>query len=883
MERAKSIDELYDEVKDYDLVITNDAALASALNARIDRPIVGFFAMTPKQIAEIEAVNILNKPIERDLRLINEICKDTDLDFKYVHGELENIKFIRSFTKEVDKYLHTRDAHKVYDSFCRLPTQIRVMTEFRPEESEFISGKEKVAVIAPDLFNDLDKSFNDGRFDTIEPFTGEDYAIDTIYEIGNDRQLAENAVSLIDRNNASDYAIVLNTASPITDAVRSSLYRHGIPFINSLNVRDLSQVRDYLQFLDLAMGYWTLRVKHIREVFSNYNGKISSRSDEFLLCKQADSMMSPRAIELRDLMRDVGKHTYNEAIGILRNPGEPQVRMLLSDMGCGDDLISPDGVNQLIYAVNNVNDLHHNQEIPENEKNGVLVTDCNNSVYIDRSVVIYLGMEQDWNMTIPSKPYIDIMDETEHNAMRLKILLQQGSRRFYCVNTTKRGEPARPSTMFDVIYNDDMDTFSKICGNIVRGRWSEEKAVVFPQKGETSLDSERPIDTPFSKSTFNCYYQCPRAYMFKALIPSLDKKQTEFGNLIHEFAELYFCYRGLVRELGVDHFVNSISDKYSGLSSPLMEGIDRDRIRLAMCNIMSYIDRFAISDPPLDVDNSSRQYPNAFMELLELTKTSSLCETEQYAPGCPMHGDFDLYCSNTISDYKTGKSKEIKDISKAMSFSPKNTLPEFQPLMYLSIAKLKGNDRASFNQFYVLGNDVESLDPGFDISQNVRNIRIEEGSVLDCLFNSIELRESLSETLSKDYRSKVDCIMDALRSHTDVEPQAWSSDEEICNDVLRSCGMNINATNSKSVRSAIDKVVKRIDGMFVDAGDVLVVPSDSIDVFTERLQEMHDMAIEQSLTEFPATPRSSCEKCEFYQICTKDVIVLEEDAENGSE
>ena len=47
MERAKSIDELYDEVKDYDLVITNDAALASALNARIDRPIVGFFAMTP--------------------------------------------------------------------------------------------------------------------------------------------------------------------------------------------------------------------------------------------------------------------------------------------------------------------------------------------------------------------------------------------------------------------------------------------------------------------------------------------------------------------------------------------------------------------------------------------------------------------------------------------------------------------------------------------------------------------------------------------------------------------------------------------------------------------------------------------------------------------
>ena len=40
MKGVKSIDELYEEVRDFDLVITNDAALATALNGRIDKPVV---------------------------------------------------------------------------------------------------------------------------------------------------------------------------------------------------------------------------------------------------------------------------------------------------------------------------------------------------------------------------------------------------------------------------------------------------------------------------------------------------------------------------------------------------------------------------------------------------------------------------------------------------------------------------------------------------------------------------------------------------------------------------------------------------------------------------------------------------------------------------
>ena len=49
--RILSIDEIYSKVEDYDLVITNDIALCTALNRRVDRTSLGTFCMTPRQIA----------------------------------------------------------------------------------------------------------------------------------------------------------------------------------------------------------------------------------------------------------------------------------------------------------------------------------------------------------------------------------------------------------------------------------------------------------------------------------------------------------------------------------------------------------------------------------------------------------------------------------------------------------------------------------------------------------------------------------------------------------------------------------------------------------------------------------------------------------------
>ena len=48
MFKVKSIDELYEEISQDSLVITNDAPLSTALNKRLDKPLLGDFCVTPK-------------------------------------------------------------------------------------------------------------------------------------------------------------------------------------------------------------------------------------------------------------------------------------------------------------------------------------------------------------------------------------------------------------------------------------------------------------------------------------------------------------------------------------------------------------------------------------------------------------------------------------------------------------------------------------------------------------------------------------------------------------------------------------------------------------------------------------------------------------------
>ena len=147
--KSKSISELYEEVKDFDLVITNDAPLATALNKMIDYPRLGYLAMTPRQLASRFAELKYNKVFER-YEIVLDITRKTGKPLKLVHqmldkvfdvwshcGKLENTElYLSNEEKEMLSYL------KEYDCLEK------AMDEF---DESFYSNK-KIAVIGEELF-----------------------------------------------------------------------------------------------------------------------------------------------------------------------------------------------------------------------------------------------------------------------------------------------------------------------------------------------------------------------------------------------------------------------------------------------------------------------------------------------------------------------------------------------------------------------------------------------------------------------------------------------------------------------------------------------------------------------------------------------------------
>ena len=887
MRKLRGIDELYGAVKGYGLVITNDIALETALNARISDPRIGALAVTPRHIARALAPAVLGRPTMSDLQLISAVSEETGLGFKQVYSEILNIREIRRHTADVRAYLSGRAARLIYESYSAMPTLENAMSRFDPSDPAvewYFQRQGGVAVIGVDLFDDLDKHFIPMDFDEVPMFADEAFSIPEVRVVGNDRLLAENAADLVDPECPEDFAIVMCASSPIADAVRSSLYRRGLPFVNSLNVRDLAQIRDYLSFLSLSLSYATLRVRAVKELFSSYGGRLPPKRDGYLLSKVPEEELHETSSMLRNTMRMVADEgmTFGDVKDAIGGYSRGLLGMLLDELGVRDTIVTPKRLSEVRFAVDNVQELKHNQQIPESERTGVLLADCRNSVYVDKPVVIYLGMGEDWAIPIAGKRYIDAEEEGGLNAVRLEALVQQGQVRVYMANTTKDGKPAAPCMTFDAVEGRAVRSFPDLAGAVVRGRWAAQKEEAdFPV---TEVPVEPGGAAPFSKTSFDNYAACPRRYMLHGLLSTAEKTHTEFGNLIHEFAEFYACYPDVVRGRGIAEFANMVSDRYSGLSTPLMEKLDSDRIVLAMTNVMRYIDSVG-ARAPLNTPFSSKANPNRFMEALGLEYTSDACETDHRSASHPVHGIFDLYWGGTVTDYKTGRGRSAKEIREAMSLDDVAEHPEFQPLIYLALAMETEGAQPVFKQFYATDNDVDSLDPGFDIKRNVRTISVTKGTA-DDLLGSEEFASMYESRLRKALKGKAKAILAAVRP-LPSDLGGMADDQGMQRRVMDAAGLKEGKKGRELAASALKSLAGLIDGGVACGDDGILVPFAQLEAFLARLDEMHAEMAEGAATVLPAAPRGKvkCESCEYFQACTGCVVARDGSApgEEGDE
>ena len=844
MDSVKTIDQLYQEVRDFDIVLCNDAPLATALNNRIDIPRIGGFATTPRHLAAREAVRILNESPWNDLKLISFISKETGHDMKFVHGEVENIRTIRRYTSNVEKYLRG-SSKRIYKVFKDLPTLEKVMSSFDNEKEGLYKGK-RVAVIGLDFFDDLDKHFVPFDFEDVDIFEYNEFSIPKIYEAGNDRSISDNAIDLIALENASDVAIILDASGSIADAVRSSLYRKGIPFKNTLSVKDLSQIRDYLEFLTLSLSFETVKIRQVRELFSSYGGSIQSSFDEYFLETYMGNMADGTTKKLAMMMRSIREMTFIEICNeIVRKEHRPQIQLLLEDLSMVSSKVSATLVNAMTYAVNNISDLRHNEEIPEEEKHGVLLADCNNSVFVDRPFVIFLGMGQEWSRSSAGKDYADWETENELNAKRLQALLQQGSSRLYLVNSMKNGRQAKPSRVFDDVFKKSITSFDDICGKVVKGAWYEPLET--ERKAHIPLQMERS-ERRFSKSSLNHFVTCPRQYMFGELIKTPDVESTVLGNAIHNFAEFCVCYPEEAEKEMEEH-VTRIVGRCAGLACPEMKHVDRSKIRAALNNILQFAK--SIERPPLDREPSKYS-----AELFDGKLSSSSLETKMVSDSVPLTGVFDVLLGDTVVDYKTGRIKENKDIKKAIDGN--SDYLELQPIIYLAL--LQDNSEKgekTFRTFYVMDNAENSFHGKCDLNSCMRETRLTEISREDFIRN--ELQNFVQKTYIKALEVWTP-LSERMITIGVRNTDKWPDDDDL-NAIL---GRVLKGDAPKKV---LNRLAAAMSGRCILLDGSLYVLSDMIEDFREFVRERNAELTEYRISRFPAITEK-CKDCSFFDVCT---------------
>lgn len=725
MKKAKSIDELYDEVKDYDLVMCNDAPLALALNNRLDKPHVGTFAITPRQLAGDLAMDILKEPLMSDIEIVRKVSDRTHFPLRYVHGEIENIKNIRGYTKDVKNYLHGWKSKLIFDEFIKLNSLEKVMDSFNGETDPFFSGKE-VAVIGTELYNVLDKNFNpkQGKFEEIELFSDESesaFNIEEFRELYTDYQIAENAISLITEENAADCAIVLDVGGKIADIVRSELYRKGIPFINDLGIRDLNNIRDYIEFLNRSHNFAITKASQVRNLLQSFGGKLKVKCDEYLIEKYEEIADNERAIELFSIMKNIENYTYKDVCEIVMKDKDAQVKLMLTQLG----LITPDGkskkvnlkdTSDIVYSVDNF-PLKHNEQIPKEEKKGVLIVDCKNSVYIDRPFVIYLGMGQEWEKDLS---HLNLLDskfkdrEVTANTAKFQILMQQGTARIYICNSKKKGKDAKPCRYFEYANNPERPykTFSDIT-KCVPGAWYEYKGKEWNTAG---MQSDNDLtDFTFSPSSFNSYVKCPKLYIFQSIVDYTDKDSNALGNYLHSYAEFKACFPEETEKMGTEFFINYISEKCVPLFSPEMRKLMESKIRFAIYELDKLIEEKGVKGNVYEV--GTNRYPNPFFEMIGKGNYKSDCNEVEYENRYRhMFGKMDLVSGSDIYDFKTGSPKKAEYVIKGLSLSAKSDYgPDVQSLFYLSLLSDNGVENPTFTLYstsanqddWTLGNDID--------------------------------------------------------------------------------------------------------------------------------------------------------------------------------
>ena len=336
----------------------------------------------------------------------------------------------------------------------------------------------------------------------------------------------------------------------------------------------------------------------------------------------------------------------------------------------------------------------------ESPKEGVLFVNALNSAFIDRQIIIFLGLDQSWTKLFPDKEYIDKVEEDKKALEKFQILLSQGQQRFYFTQNVSYNRELQPCYYFNVLADKDIENFEADFFNPVFVEGITEKNAYAGKKDTLKLKEHEKCKA-ISPSSLNEFYKCPKKYSFSRLIPGEDKPHFMRGKLLHNYAEMYFNHPEFT-EKNTKGIVDFMISKMSNLVKDLETNSERTVFEVGINTIIAFLKPLLskrVEGKP------SRPSDNELMK--EFGKELLYKNTEQWFSdevNTKLKGKIDLQFDNTIVDYKTSanrkKGYQIIQSSNLESLEKNESDDfDFQSISYISARTKKRNKWRS--EFYL--------------------------------------------------------------------------------------------------------------------------------------------------------------------------------------
>jgi len=689
-QKAKNLDQVYEEVREYDLVITAEASTADSLKRRLEETKLGRFAVTPQRLAYGD--ELAEEDFKRDIFL--KLVKEEGLRWKQASyllrnaiscwkecGDLEKVKE-HGFTGEA--------MEKVIKILQNTDNPLKALENYRVPEDK------NVAVLAPYQLNELDKKILPDDYEEIGLFLDDEQDLPEFKVFNSSNELIQALKESIEKVGPQNAGVVVDPSSGYQALLESALESSDIPYLKQQDLSEDEDLRTFLSLMRTGLSSKRVRVKDIRPVLQELNVPVSSVESE----KFIEDLEEGRLQEFRDVFSMMQHLPFEEVVRKYeeftgRHLGP--VKSILSELDVEDEMVSEARINQIEYYLDS---FAPSEDI---EEDGVLFADPKKVSRVDRPAVFFVGMDTEWRQEPENLAWIDQEKREKENLKDFRSLLQSG-KPVFMVQDREMNEDIKPCFYLNELIDEDFQNFRQLPHRRVRPEETETETG-FERQG---LEIEQEEVEVLSQSSLNDFAMSPRYYYISKLVSDVDEEALEKGNLFHDYAEFYVNYPGFMDDKGDEEVISFMMNRIR----PFADDLDLEKLetefKVGLKNIREFIKNRDISREEIDGYEKKDRDENVFSEEYGKPVRSKITELWFKDKDLGGKGKIDfLQDQQNLIDYKSGRRKSEKKVVKKskVALHGDEQYPNFQAPMYLAYHRKKNpGEKINFTFFHFLDN-----------------------------------------------------------------------------------------------------------------------------------------------------------------------------------